>query len=112
MRANEFLSESNLVDFNGLRMDVKIDGATVDIRALDGDKQIGYVIFDRDGDRLIALDLSVNHEFQRQKIATKMYDYVKSLGFIIHRSPNQLSRGKLFWDKSRGEKGKVWENKK
>lgn len=102
----------SIVEYHGLTMDVKIDGANVDIRALDGGKQIGYVVFDRDGDRLIALDLSVNREFQRQKIATKMYDYVKSLGFIIYRSPNQLSRGKLFWDNSRGEKVKVWENKK
>jgi GNAT superfamily N-acetyltransferase len=105
----EQLQES-IVEYHGLTMDVKIDGANVDIRALDGGKQIGYVVFDRDGDRLIALDLSVNREFQRQKIATKMYDYVKSLGFIIHRSPNQLSRGKAFWDNSRGEKVKVWED--
>jgi hypothetical protein len=109
--AEEIIRES-IVEYRGLTMNVKIDGANVDIRALDGGKQIGYVVFDRDGDRLIALDLSVNREFQRQKIATKMYDYAKSLGFIIHRSPNQLSRGKAFWDNSRGEKVKVWENNK
>jgi hypothetical protein len=34
---------------------------------------------------------------------------VKSLGFTVKRSDNQLSRGKLFWDKSRGEEAKVWE---
>ena len=102
--------ESKLVKYDDqLSLDVKVDGQNVDIRAIVDGKQVGYVVFDRDGKTLIADDLAVDREYRRQGIATKMYDYVKSLGFTVKRSNNQLSRGKLFWDKSKGEDAKVWE---
>ena len=102
--------ESKLVKYDDqLSLDVKVDGQNVDIRAIVDGKQVGYVVFDRDGKTLIADDLAVDREYRRQGIATKMYDYVKSLGFTVKRSDIQLSRGKLFWDKSRGEDAKVWE---
>jgi GNAT superfamily N-acetyltransferase len=102
--------ENKLIKYDDqLSLDVKVDGQTVDIRAIVDGKQVGYVVFDRDGKTLIAGDLAVDREYRRQGIATKMYDYVKSLGFTVKRSDNQLSRGKLFWDKSRGEGANVWE---
>jgi GNAT superfamily N-acetyltransferase len=110
MKITEIITEAKLVKYDDqLSLDVKVDGQTVDIRAMVDGKQAGYVVFDRDGKTLIAGDLVVDKEYRRQGIATKMYDYVKSLGFTVKRSDIQLSRGKLFWDKSRGEDAKVWE---
>lgn len=102
--------ENKLIKYDDqLSLAVKVDGQNVDIRAIVDGKQVGYVVFDRDGKTLIADDLAVVGEYRRQGIATKMYDYVKSLGFTVKRSDNQLPRGKLFWDKSRGEEANVWE---
>ncbi len=110
MKITEVITESKLVKYDDqLSLDVKVDGQTVDIRAIVDGKQVGYVVFDRDGKTLIAGDLAVDREYSRQGIATKMYDYVKSLGFTVKRSDNQLSRGKLFWDKRKGEDVNVWE---
>jgi len=110
MKITEIITESKLIKYDDqLSLDVKVDGQTVDIRAIVDGKQVGFVVFDRDGKTLIADMLEVVGEYRRQGIATKMYDYVKSLGFTVKRSDNQLSRGKLFWDKSRGEEAKVWE---
>ena len=110
MKITEIITESKLVKYDDqLSLDVKVDGQTVDIRAIVDGKQVGSVVFDRDGKTLIADMLEVVGEYRRQGIATKMYDYVKSLGFTVKRSDNQLSRGKLFWDKSRGEEANVWE---
>jgi GNAT superfamily N-acetyltransferase len=110
MKITEIITESKLVKYDDqLSLDVKVDGQNVDIRAIVDGKQAGYVVFDRDGKTLIAGDLVVDKEYRRQGIATKMYDYVKSLGFTVKRSDIQLSRGNLFWDKSRGEEANVWE---
>lgn len=110
MKIRDIITESKVVQIDdNLSLDVKVDGQTVDIRAIIDGKQVGYVVFDRDGKTLMAADLAVNRDQRRHGIATKMYDYVKSLGFTIKRSDNQLSRGKLFWDKSRGEGSQVWE---
>lgn len=110
MKITEIITESKLIKYDDqLSLDVKVDGQTVDIRAIVDGKQVGFVVFDRDGKTLIADMLEVVGEYRRQGIATKMYDYVKSLGFTVKRSDNQLSRGKLFWDKSRSEEANVWE---
>lgn len=110
MKITEIITESKLVKYDDqLSLDVKVDGQTVDIRAIVDGKQVGSVVFDRDGKTLIADMLEVVGEYRRQGIATKMYDYVKSLGFTVKRSDNQLSRGKLFWDKRKGEDVNVWE---
>jgi GNAT superfamily N-acetyltransferase len=109
MRAIEFLLESKIVEYEGIKLDVAIDGANVDIRALrPSGKQMGYVVFDRDGNTLVPDDLAVDDKYQRQGIAKVMYDYVKSLGFKIKASPDQTEAGKAFWQKHRGEE-RVWE---
>jgi GNAT superfamily N-acetyltransferase len=110
MKITEIITESKLVKYDDqLSLDVTVDVNAVDVSAIVDGKQVGYVIFDRVGKTLIAENLAVDREYRRQGIATKMYDYVKSLGFTVKRSDIQLSRGKLFWDKRKGEDVNVWE---
>lgn len=110
MRAIEFLNESKIVEYEGIKLNVGIDGQNIDIRALRPDgHQIGYVVFDRDGQTLVPDDLSVDEKYQGQGIAKVMYDYVKSLGFRIEASPDQTEAGAGFWEKHRGEE-RVWED--
>ena len=94
---------------NGLDLVVSIDGATVDIRAMTGDSQMAYVVFDRDGDTLVADDLAVEEQYKGQGIAKIMYDYVKEFGFRVKRSSDQLVAGKKFWDKNKGAENNIWE---
>lgn len=117
MRATEFtnrqqsiLEGKNQVQIGDLILDYHIDGANVDVRAIVDDKQVGYVIFNRDGRTLFPDDLAVDAEYRGRGIAKKMYDFVKSLPqrFDIIRG-NQTSMGKRFWDKNRGEHVDVWE---
>ena len=109
MRATEFINESKIVDYEGIKLNVGIDGQNIDIRALRPDgQQMGYVVFDRDGQTLVPDDLSVDEKYQGQGIAKVMYDYVTSLGFRIEASPDQTEAGTGFWEKHRGEE-RVWE---
>jgi GNAT superfamily N-acetyltransferase len=109
MRATEFITESKIVEYEGIKLNVAIDGANIDIRALNPDgRQIGYVVFDRDGNTVIPDDVAVDEEYRGQGIAKTMYDYVKSLGFRIKASTDQTTAGKAFWQKHRGEE-RVWE---
>lgn len=101
--------ESKPVERNGVKLDVYMDGATVEIHAIDGGDRVGYVVFDRDGKDLTPSDLAVEPEYQRRGIASTMYDHAKSLGFKIHASSDQTNAGKQFWNKHRG-KERVWEN--
>ena len=111
MRAKEFVIESKqIVERDGIQLDVTIDGANVDIRAISNGRQLGYVIFDRDGNTLVADDLSIDDRYKGQGIAAIMYDYAKELGFKVKRSSDQTTAGKYFWDKNKGEEGNVWEN--
>ena len=97
------------ITWNGIDLVVSIDGATVDIRAMTGDSQMAYVVFDRDGDTLVADDLAVEEQYKGQGIAKIMYDYVKELGFRVKRSSDQLVAGKKFWDKNKGAENNIWE---
>lgn len=101
-----------LVDIDGIKLNISGDGASVDVIAMsdDGSKQLGYVIFDRDGNTLVPDDLAVDERYRGQGIAKIMYDYIKSIGFKIQRSFDQTSAGKYFWDKNRGEDIMVWES--
>lgn len=100
-----------VVDVDGIKLNISGDGASIDVIAMsnDGGKQLGYVIFDRDGNTLVPDDLAVDERYRGQGIAKIMYDYIKSIGFKIQRSFDQTSAGKYFWDKNRGEDGVVWE---
>jgi GNAT superfamily N-acetyltransferase len=102
--------EEARIRYEDLVLDYRIDGANVDVRAIVDDKQVGYVIFNRDGRTLFPDDLAVDAEYRGRGIAKKMYDWVKSLPqkFEIIRG-DQTAMGKRFWDKNRGEHVDVWE---
>jgi GNAT superfamily N-acetyltransferase len=110
MRAKEFINPKHKVERQGVTLDVSIDGQNVIIHALANDRQLGYVVFDRDGSTLVADDLAMDERYRGQGIARVMYDYVKELGFTIKRSSDQTSAGKHFWDKNKGIDNTVWEN--
>jgi predicted chitinase len=103
------VTESKIVHYDGIDLDVSVDGASVIIHAVANGKQLGYVVFERDGNDLNPLDLSVDERFRNQGIAKTMYDYTKSLGFKIKASIDQTEAGKAFWHKHRPGKY-VWED--
>lgn len=80
------------------------------INATSHGRLLGQVLFEINGKNLMPKDLWVSEEFQGQGIAAVMYDWAKELGYTIHRSPEQTDAGKHFWDKNRGEEGRVWES--
>jgi hypothetical protein len=52
---------------------------------------------------LVAGNLRVNDEYQRNGIATAMYKFVKSMGNDIKPSTSQTSQGKAFWTSNPNE---------
>jgi len=116
MRASEFIVEYKqypLEEFEGINMKLKVDNHELILQALDdwGNKVLGHVRMNiGDGSELDPQDLQVDERYRGQGIARVMYDYLKSKGYEIHRSPDQTDDGKHFWDKNRGEEGNVWED--
>lgn len=112
MRAREFVVEYKTEEYNGLRFSTNIENGQLIVRALDdwGTNELGRVVFNiGDQDELDPQDLEVDDRYQGQGVAKTMYDYVKTLGYEIHRSYDQTDAGKGFWDKHRGEEVRVWE---
>ena len=72
-------------------------------------RNLARVVFDVDGQNLVARDLLVDERYRSQGIAASMYDWAKELGYRVQRSADQTDAGKAFWDKNRGETGQVWE---
>lgn len=108
-----------LEDFQGLSMKLIEQNNQLIVMALDedwGNTELGYVIFNiGDNDELDPQDLFVNENYRGQGVAKKMYDFVKSHGYEIHKSPDVTKikdhgkqSGEYFWKKHRGEKT-VWE---
>jgi GNAT superfamily N-acetyltransferase len=97
---------------DGIELAVSIDGQNVIIHSYadSSQRQLGYVVFDRDGNTLVADDLAVDDRYHGQGIARIMYDYVKELGFTVKRSSDQTQAGKAFWDKNKGQDQNVWEH--
>jgi len=111
--------EENTKDFEGLTLKItqldpsQSEHAGFIVTALDptGGKELGHVVFaDMEHNELDPRDLYVDERYQGQGIARVMYDYVKSLGYRIHRSPDQTPAGRGVWDKHRGVDVNVWEN--
>jgi len=122
MRAKEFIIEykmGTVEDFEGVDMKLEISklGAIV-VKALDDwGNVIGRAHFnDMDGDFIEAQSLWVEPEARGQGVARKMYDFVTSHGYEIHRSPDLTKikdqgkqSGEHHWQKNRGEET-VWED--
>ena len=115
MRAKEFIVEYKKYpaeEYEGMKLSmVEKDGQLI-VKAIDdwGVNEMGYVIFNMDGDELDPQDLRVEDKYQGQGIAKVMYDFVKSHGFTINRSYDQTDAGAGFWNKHRGEDVRVWED--
>jgi ribosomal protein S18 acetylase RimI-like enzyme len=61
--------------------------------------EIGWVNFEKQGDHLEALDLSIQSEHRRRGIATEMYRFARELGNSLAPSRLQTGMGKQFWNK-------------
>ena len=110
MKIRDIINEAKVVKYDDeLTLHVYGDRQEVQIVPWFKDQRAGYVSFERDGKTLIPNSLYVVSEFERKGIASRMYDYVKSLGFTVKRSTDQTYMGKAFWDKHRGEGSQVWE---
>jgi predicted GNAT family acetyltransferase/phage gp37-like protein len=95
--------------FNGIDIDMDIEGDEIMVKAMANGRELGHVLFVDEGGYLMPQDLEVDERFQGQGIAAAMYDYVKSKGYKIRRSGQQTDAGAGFWDKHRPEQN-VWEN--
>ena len=114
MRAREFVVEYKTEEYNGLRFSTNIENGQLIVRALDdqGTNELGRVVFNiGDQDELDPQDLEVDDRYQGQGVAKIMYDYVKTLGYEIHRSYDQTPAGAGFWNKHRGTDERVWEDR-
>lgn len=61
--------------------------------------EVGWVNFEKKGDALEALDLSIQSARRRKGIATEMYKFARELGNDIAPSKLQTGMGKEFWSK-------------
>ena len=96
-------------NFNGIDIDMDIEGDEIMVRAMAKGRELGHVLFVVDGEYLMPQDLEVDERYRGQGIAATMYDYVKSKGYKIRRSGQQTPAGSGFWAKHRPEQN-VWEN--
>ena len=81
------------------------NGEGVIVHAYDGKNEIGHVIFEpteNDNTQWYAVDVEVEEPYQRQGIATKMYDIAKkaakAAGAIIVKSHTQTDAGRGLWN--------------
>ena len=95
--------------YNGIEIYLEDYGdGEIFVQATASGKELGYVLFVKEGEFLVPKDLEVNERFRGQGVAQTMYDYVKSKGYRIRRSPDQTDAGAAFWDKHKPGKN-VWE---
>jgi GNAT superfamily N-acetyltransferase len=99
----------NEEEFNGIDIDMDIEGDEIMVTATGNGRELGHVLFVDEGEYLMPQDLEVDERFQGQGIAAAMYDYVKSKGYKIRRSGQQTDAGAGFWGKHRPEQN-VWED--
>ena len=96
-------------EFNGIDIDMDVEGDEIMVTAMANGRELGHVLFVDEGEYLMPQDLEVDERFQGQGIAAAMYDYVKSKGYKIRRSGQQTDAGAGFWGKHRPEQN-VWED--
>jgi len=64
------------------------------------DKEVGYARFVNNGNGTYsATTIFVYPEYRRQYVATRLYEYVRSQGYIITPAVIQTDLGRLFWKK-------------
>jgi GNAT superfamily N-acetyltransferase len=95
--------------FNGIDIDMDIEGDEIMVTAMGNGRELGHVLFVDEGEYLMPQDLEVDERFQGQGIAAAMYNYVKNKGYTIRRSGQQTDAGAGFWGKHRPEQN-VWED--
>jgi hypothetical protein len=61
--------------------------------------EVGWVNFEKHGDHLEALDLSIQPAHRRKGIATEMYKLARECGNDVAPSKLQTGMGKTFWNK-------------
>lgn len=111
VQLEEFFNRTKQAHFDGIDLEAFGDKGEFQINAdIDGER-VGQVLFLTYGDKnLEAKDLWVDEKYRGKGIAKIMYDWAKKLGYTIERSDAQTDAGKHFWDKNRGEEGRVWES--
>ena len=63
-------------------------------------KEVGYARFVNNGNGTYsATTIFVYPEYRRQYVATRLYEYVRSQGYVITPAVIQTDLGKLFWKK-------------
>ncbi len=116
MRAREFIIEGK-EKYEGITIEMSEQQGPYNMQLVinaltDDGKLLGFVIFNiGDSRELDPQELEVSEKYRGQGVAKVMYDYVKSKGYKIVRSPDQTPDGKYFWDKNRGEEVNVWEGR-
>jgi len=113
MRINDVITEKIKLreDASGIDFDMQIDqdtGSFATVTARAHGRTLGSVEFFVDGDVLVADQLEVDERYRGQGIAAAMYDYAKSQGYTIQKSPDLTPDGEHFWNKNQGDKT-VWE---
>lgn len=110
MRANEFITEEAKAEkYNGLVMKYAFNDDGLLIKVISTEGPLAFARFNKEGKNLHPQHLWVNDDYRNKGIAKSMYDYLKSEGYIIHRSNDQTKSGAGFWDKHRGKDVYVWE---
>jgi pyrimidine deaminase RibD-like protein/GNAT superfamily N-acetyltransferase len=101
---------SNLIEFGGMLMSIDEGEDGFKLTAYSPHKKpLGFVEFSYDrGGTVRPEELEVFERYRGQGIAKTMYDFIKSQGYKIARSPDQTPAGAGFWDKHRPEQT-VWE---
>jgi len=113
MKSGRKKTEEGVENYHGLDLNLKnINNNKIEVTARVQGKDVGYVVFGKIKDNnLIAEFVSVYPKYQGQGIAKTMYNWVKEKGYNIVRSYDQTPNGEKFWNKNRGESGKVWEDR-
>jgi GNAT superfamily N-acetyltransferase len=93
---------------DGLDLTAHRHGNELTIDADTHGRNLARVVFDVNGQTVVARDLLVDERYRGQGIAASMYDWAKELGYRVQRSADQTDAGKQFWNKNRGSK-QVWE---
>lgn len=113
MQISEVISttESEFVEYEGILLKKKKISYGFELIAYTLDKiEMGSVELTTDFQGHLHPDyLIVKPEFRGQGVSRKMYDFLKSQGYVIRRGKVQTDAGKKFWQKNDRADVDVWE---